>query len=87
VAIDPLQNRVHTSDGKRWASLSERAVIERVEGGVDLCCGVVQVLCFPNGSTSGVDVVLASRRDRTRSRYHIQLDPLVGTTRVLDAGL
>ena len=45
----------------------------------------MQVLFYPNGSTSGADVVVASRRDRGRDRLRITLDPLVGTVRVEDA--
>ena len=41
----------------------------------------VQILFFPNGSTSGADVVVASRRDRTRNRLRIRLDPLIGRGR------
>jgi len=87
VAIDALRNRVYASDRPSWAQLTERAVIERVEGGVEATAGVVQVVCFPNGSTSGAEVLLASRRDRTRNRLVIALDPLVGTARVTDAEL
>ena len=82
--IDPAQNRIETTGG-RWAVLTDRAVLERVLGGAVLGNGSVQVLFFPNGSTSGAEVVLASRRDRFQNRLRILLDPLIGRVQVGDA--
>jgi general secretion pathway protein H len=75
--INPERNTIVTSDWGRWAHLSDRALIEHVEGGADVGDGARQILCYPNGSTSGADVVLASRRDRS-NRIRITLDPLIG---------
>ena len=85
LVINPERNLIATSDWGRWAVLTDRAIIERVDGGAVLGDGAVQVLFYPNGSTSGADVVVASRRDRSRNRLRITLDPLVGTVRVQDA--
>ena len=87
LVIDPYHNSIYTTDWGRWAVLTDRAIIERVEGGLIGAGDVVSVLFFPNGSTSGADVVLASRRDRTRNRLWVHLDPLVGSVRVQDAPL
>jgi general secretion pathway protein H len=75
--INPERNTIATSDWGRWAELTDRAVIERVDGGADVGDGARQILFYPNGSTSGADVVVASRRDRT-NRIRITLDPLIG---------
>jgi general secretion pathway protein H len=75
--INPKRNTIATSDWGRWAELTDRAVIERVDGGADVGDGARQILFYPNGSTSGADVVVASRRDRT-NRIRITLDPLIG---------
>jgi general secretion pathway protein H len=85
LVIDALQNSIHTTAWKRWAVLTDRAVIEDVRGGTGYGDGVVQILFFPNGSTSGADVVIAGRRDRREHRLRVQLDPLLGTVRVGDA--
>ena len=85
LVINPERNMIATSDRGRWAVLTDRAIIEKVDGGSALGDGAVQVLFYPNGSTSGADVVVASRRDRGRDRLRITLDPLVGTVRVQDA--
>lgn len=89
LVIDALQNSIHTTAWKRWAVLTDRAVIDDVRGGTGAAGGggdgVVQILFFPNGSTSGADVVVAGRRDRREHRLRIVLDPLLGTVRVGDA--
>jgi general secretion pathway protein H len=85
LVINAERNMIATSDWGRWAVLTDRAIIEKVAGGSPLGDGAVQVLFYPNGSTSGADVVVASRRDRGRDRLRITLDPLVGTVRVEDA--
>jgi general secretion pathway protein H len=85
LVINPNQNSIATTDWGRWAVLTERAVIEKVEGGNPTGDGAVQILFFPNGSSSGADIVIASRKDRTRNRLRITMDPLVGTVKVGDA--
>jgi len=85
LVIDPDENAIATTESGRWAILTDRAVIEKIEGGSDLGDGRVQILFFPNGSSSGAEIVIASRRDRTRNRLRVSLDPLVGTIRVGDA--
>jgi general secretion pathway protein H len=87
LVIDPLKNSIYTADWGRWAVLTDRAIIERVDGGQGVGSGVVQILFFPNGSTSGADVVLSSRRDRTQNRLQVHLDSLVGSVQVGDAHL
>jgi len=60
-------------------------VIDDVRGGTGFADGVIQILFFPNGSTSGAEVVVAGRRDRREHRLRVELDPLLGTVRVEDA--
>jgi general secretion pathway protein H len=85
LVIDVLQNSIHTTGHGRWATLTDRAVIDGIWGGREIGDGVVQILFFPNGSTSGAEVVLAARRDRRDHRLRVSLDPLLGTIRVGDA--
>lgn len=85
LVIDALQNSIHTTAWKRWAVLTDRAVIDDVRGGTGFADGVIQILFFPNGSTSGAEVVVAGRRDRREHRLRVELDPLLGTVRVEDA--
>jgi general secretion pathway protein H len=85
LVIDAVENSIHTTGG-RWAVLTDRAVIEDVHGGQAFDDGVVQILFFPNGSTSGAEVIIAGRRDRREHRLSVVLDPLLGTIHVGDAG-
>ncbi len=78
MVIDPQHNMIATTDWGRWVQLTDRAVIEDVQGGVDVGSGVRQLLCFPNGSTSGASLTVASRRDRDGTRVSIRFDPLIG---------
>jgi hypothetical protein len=82
--IKPTQNRIETDDGSRWVVLSERAQFERVLGGAVAGDGTVDILFYPNGSSSGADVVVASRRDRFGNRRRLVLDPLTCGVRVED---
>ena len=85
LVIDALQNSIHTTGWGRWAVLTEKAVITDVRGGTELSDGIVQIRFFPNGSTSGAEVLVASRRDPRERRLLVVLDPLLGTVRVGDA--
>jgi len=80
--INPSENAIETDDKGRWAVLSERAIIERVDGGVMAGDGSVDIVFYANGATSGADIVIASRRDRSSNRIRLLLDPLVGSVRV-----
>jgi len=84
LVIDPVGNKIHTTGWGRWAVLTDRAVIEDVQGGVPIGDGRVQVLFFPNGSTSGAEILLASRNHRMENRIRVALDPLVGSIHVAD---
>ena len=86
VVIDPVRNSIYLGDRSRWAVLTQRAVIEHVEGDGSPVDGAVRILCYPNGATSGASVVLASRADRSRERLRVRLDPLLGRVDVTDAG-
>jgi len=86
LVIDAVENSIHTTSWGRWATLTDRAVIEEIHGGNVLGDGVVQILFFPNGSTSGAEVIVAGRRDRREHRLSVVLDPLLGTVHVGDAG-
>ena len=80
--INPSQNAIETDDKDRWAVLTDRAIIERIDGGVMAGDGSVDILFYANGATSGADMVIASRRDRSSNRIRLLLDPLVGSIRV-----
>jgi general secretion pathway protein H len=85
--IDQGENSIETVGGGRWAILTERAVIEAVRGAIPAGDDVWDIRFFPNGSTTGGEVVVANAGDRTRNRLLVHLDPLLGSVRVGDAPL
>jgi len=85
MVIDTLENRYYTTDWGRWAILTDRARIEDVRAGAVSGDHVAHIFFFPNGSTSGAEVVVAGRDNRNDHRLRIYLDPLLGTVRVEDA--
>ena len=85
LVIDGVENSIHTTGWDRWAVLTDRAVIEDVRGGQAFGDGVVQILFYPNGSTSGAEVIVAGRQNRRELRLSVALDPLLGTVHVGDA--
>jgi type II secretion system protein H len=80
--INADENAIETDDKGRWVVLTDRAIIERIDGGVMAGDGSVDILFYANGATSGADMVIASRRDRSSNRIRLLLDPLVGSIRV-----
>ena len=80
--INANENAIETDDKGRWSQLTDRAIIERVDGGIMAADGSVDILFYANGATSGADMIIASRRDRASNRIRLQLDPLVGSIRV-----
>jgi general secretion pathway protein H len=85
--IDQHENTIETVGGGRWAALSQRAVIEAVRGAIPAGEETWDIRFFPNGSNTGGEIVLASRDDRTRSRFLLTLDPLVGSVAIGEAPL
>ncbi len=86
LVIDADKNSIQTSGG-RWAVLTDRAVIADMTGGFTAADHVAQVVFYPNGATTGGDVLVTSRRDRAKNRILIHLDPLIGNVTVRDATL
>jgi prepilin-type N-terminal cleavage/methylation domain-containing protein len=79
--LDPSANSMRACGG-RWAEFTDRAVIEEIEGGIESSDGSSDIVFYPNGSTSGARILIASRKDRFGIRLGVRLDPLVGLPRV-----
>ena len=84
LVLDGIENRYYTTGWGRWAILTDRATLAEIHGGVVYGDGVVHIVFYPNGSTTGADVVVASRRDPRDRRLHVMLDGLLGTVHVED---
>jgi general secretion pathway protein H len=83
--ISADRNVYHAPGAGSRVMLSSSAAFVVVDGGDRLGHKITRVLFFPNGGTSGVDVVVGAREDPLGARYRIRLDPLVGTVEVGDA--
>lgn len=79
--LDPRANSMRACGG-RWAEFTDRAVLEEIEGGLETADGSTDVVFYPNGSTSGVRILIASRQDPFGIRLGVHLDPLIGLPRV-----
>lgn len=85
--IDQHENTIETVGGGRWAALTERAAIESVKGAIPAGDEVWDIRFFPNGSTTGAEVVVVSSQDHTQHRWSLTLDPLLGTIHFHEAPL
>jgi type II secretion system protein H len=83
ISVD--RNAYHAPGVGSRVTLSSSSSFVVVDGGDSLGPEITRVLFFPNGGTSGVDVVVGAREDLLGARYRIRLDPLIGTVEVGDA--
>lgn len=83
IATDRNTYQASGFDGR--VALASNAAFLAVDGGYSIGNQIVRVLFFPNGGTTGVNVVVGAREDPEGARYRIILDPLIGTVRVDDA--
>ena len=79
--ISPSANRMDACGG-RWVVFTDRAVIQRIEGGSTSGDGSTELVFFPNGSATWAHVVIASRKDPFGIRLDVELDPLLAMPRI-----
>jgi len=65
-------------------SLGETARIMEVRGGELLPGGVVSVNFYPNGSNTGIDLLVGERGAPANEGFVIHADPLIGVISVGD---
>ena len=68
--------------GGQEATLPEGSAIVGVRGGWRDEDGRVRVVFYPNGGSSGLGVVVASRADGEGLRFAIEVDPLLGSVKI-----
>jgi len=84
LVIDPQGNELRVVEREAAVVLGESTQMSRVQGGEVDPSGVVRVNFYPNGSTSGVDVVVDDREAPGDVGFVIRLDPLIGTVSIGD---
>jgi general secretion pathway protein H len=84
--IDPMNGSYEGSALREPVSLDDDAEFVSVDGGSVVGGEIIRVLFYPNGGTSGLEVVVGMRDDPQGVRYLVTLDPLIGTVHLADAG-
>ena len=82
--IDPQQNELRAVERDAAITLGESTQLSRVQGGEVDPSGLVRVNFYPNGSTSGVSVVVDDRETPGDVGFVIHLDPLIGLVSIGD---
>ena len=82
--INQYDNTIETVGGGRWDAFSERAVIESVRGASPAGDGIWDIQFFPNGSNSGLSVLVDDPDRPEDLGYVVHVDPLIGSVTVLD---
>ena len=84
LVIDPRENQLRIEDRDASFSLGSSTTMSRIQGGEVGPAGVVRVNFYPNGSTSGLDVVIDDRESPADTGFLISLDPLIGLVTIQD---
>lgn len=84
LVIDPQENQLRVEDRDASFTLGPSTQMTRVRGGEITPTGMVRVNFYPNGSTSGVDVVIDDRDTPADTGFLVTLDPLIGVVTIQD---
>jgi general secretion pathway protein H len=85
MVIDPRRSAYQASTWNGAVVLPEPARVVGVHGGDASGGELVRVFFFPNGGTTGLEVLVGTDARPDLARYRVTLDPLVGTVSVSDA--
>jgi general secretion pathway protein H len=84
LTIDPRANEIRVEERDASLQLGEATQLTTVRGGEIDPSGVIRVNFYPNGSTSGLDVVIDDRESPGDVGFLINLDPLIGLVTIQD---
>ena len=84
LVIDPQENVLRVEDRDASFALGKSTQMTRIRGGEVSPAGGVRVNFYPNGSTSGVDVVIDDRDTPADQGFLVSLDPLIGVVTIQD---
>ena len=82
LVVDQMQNVVRLRD--RAVDMADSVQITEVRGGELLPGGMIAVNFYPNGSNTGIDVLLGERGAPAIDGFIVHLDPLIGLVSVVD---
>ncbi|HEY8515009.1 MAG TPA: prepilin-type N-terminal cleavage/methylation domain-containing protein [Candidatus Binatia bacterium] len=82
--IDPHDNKIGAVERDAVLELGDVAQLTDIRGGEIDPSGLVRVNFYPNGSTSGLDLVVDDRESPGDIGFLVSLDPLVGLVTIQD---
>ena len=84
LVIDPRDNKLGVVERDVALELGEAVQFSQIRGGEVDPSGMVRVNFYPNGSTSGLDVVIDDREAPGDVGFVVSLDPLIGLVTIQD---
>lgn len=82
--IDVDRNAI-ALDGRDAFELAQTVGIGDVRGGEIVGPGLVQVTFYPNGSNTGVEMLVADREQHELASFVVRMNPLIGVVTIDDA--
>ncbi|MDG2305474.1 MAG: prepilin-type N-terminal cleavage/methylation domain-containing protein [Candidatus Binatia bacterium] len=82
--IDPVENQLVVEGTERSIGLGDVVRLAKFGDVMIDAMGVARVRFFPNGSNSGVSVLVDDAENPQNLGYVVRLDPLIGSVEVLD---
>lgn len=84
LAIDPHANELRVTTRDASYTLGATTQLTAVRGGEIDPSGLVRVDFYPNGSSSGVEIVIDDRETPGDIGFVVSLDPLIGVVTIQD---
>lgn len=82
--IDPVENQLVVEGTERSIGLGDVVRLAKFGGVVLDGMGVARVRFFPNGSNTGIAILVDDAETPENLGYEVRLDPLIGSVEVLD---
>lgn len=82
LVVDPVENALHVPGREESVTLGEVARMGGLEGGTVDATGVTRVRFFPNGSNTGLALVVGDPERPVEEGFVVRLDPLIGMVSV-----
>ena len=78
------ENRIELEGFSREVTIGDAAALRQVAGGERDSFGLARVRFFPNGSTSGLQLLIGDSAYPAELGYVVSVDPLIGLVTVAD---
>lgn len=82
--IDPVENQLVVEGTERSISLGDVVRLAKFADVMVDAMGIARVRFYPNGSNSGVSILVDDAESPENLGYVVRLDPLIGSVAVLD---